>query len=57
GFGNGSFETETRYSVGSYPEAIAVGDFNNDTRLDIVVANWFDSQMFLCHLQASYLHV
>ncbi|CAF4780823.1 unnamed protein product [Rotaria sp. Silwood2] len=39
GYKNGSFAKETRYSVGSYPQSVAVGDFNNDTLLDIVVAN------------------
>ncbi|CAF2113451.1 unnamed protein product [Rotaria magnacalcarata] len=28
------------YSTGSYPQSVAVGDFNNDTLLDIVVANF-----------------
>ncbi|CAF3729201.1 unnamed protein product [Rotaria sp. Silwood1] len=27
------------YSVGSFPSCVAIGDFNNDTRLDIVVTN------------------
>ena len=27
------------YSTASYPLSVAVGDFNNDTRQDIVVAN------------------
>jgi hypothetical protein len=28
-----------RFQLCSYPYSVAVGDFNNDTRLDIVVAN------------------
>ncbi|CAF5179913.1 unnamed protein product, partial [Rotaria sp. Silwood1] len=40
GYGNGSFAGETAYSTGSAPIAVAVGDFNNDTQLDIVVANF-----------------
>ncbi|CAF2152836.1 unnamed protein product, partial [Rotaria magnacalcarata] len=28
------------YSTGSYPQSVAVGDFNNDTLLDVVVANY-----------------
>jgi len=42
GYGNGSFGMPTLYSTesGSHPLAIAVGDFNNDTNLDITVANW-----------------
>ncbi|CAF4731963.1 unnamed protein product, partial [Rotaria sp. Silwood2] len=41
GHGNGSFENMTIYSTGngSQPLAIALGDVNNDTLLDIVVAN------------------
>ncbi|CAF4230609.1 unnamed protein product, partial [Rotaria sordida] len=34
-----SFETQPRYSAGSWPQSVAIGDVNNDTRLDIVVAN------------------
>ncbi|CAF2133790.1 unnamed protein product, partial [Rotaria magnacalcarata] len=37
--GNGSFSNPTILTVGSGPQSIAVGDFNNDTHLDIVVAN------------------
>ena len=40
GYGNGSFANQMTYSTGSYPYSVAVGDFNNDTRLDIVVANY-----------------
>ncbi len=41
GLGNGSLATQTTYSMGngSLPHSVAVGDFNNDHRLDIVVAN------------------
>ena len=42
GYGNGSFQNQTTYSAGSGPRSVAVGDFNNDTRLDIVVANLDD---------------
>ena len=39
GNGDGTFQNQTRYSAGASPSSVAVGDFNNDTRLDIVVAN------------------
>jgi hypothetical protein len=42
GNGNGSFAAIMTFPVGNYanPRAVAVGDFNNDSRLDIVVANY-----------------
>ncbi|CAF4785626.1 unnamed protein product [Rotaria sp. Silwood1] len=40
GYGNGSFENQTRYSVDFHPMCVTVGDFNNDTRLDIAVASY-----------------
>jgi hypothetical protein len=42
GYGNGSFTNQTTYSTGldSQPYSVAVGDFNNDTFLDIIVANY-----------------
>ncbi|CAF4756631.1 unnamed protein product [Rotaria sp. Silwood1] len=41
GYGNGSFTNQTVYSTGSgsYPFSVAVGDFNNDNIIDIVVVN------------------
>ena len=41
GYGNGQFLNETFYSTGNgaQPRFLAVGDFNNDRRLDIVVVN------------------
>jgi hypothetical protein len=42
GFGNGTFVSLTTYSTGSgsTPSSLAVGDFNNDHYLDVVVANY-----------------
>jgi hypothetical protein len=47
GYGNGSFSNIMIYSTegGSGPYAIAVGDFNNDSRSDIVVANYGSSNI------------
>jgi len=39
GFGDGSFQPPTTHGAGSTPDAVAVGDFNNDGEQDIVVAN------------------
>ena len=41
-YGNGSFASITTYSTGasSTPIAVVVDDFNNDSRLDLVVANY-----------------
>ncbi len=39
--GTGSFSFPTNYATGlNLPSAIAVGDFNNDTKLDVAVTNW-----------------
>ncbi|CAF1334125.1 unnamed protein product [Rotaria sordida] len=41
GYGNGSFENQLIYPTGfnSQPYSVAVADFNNDTKLDIIFAN------------------
>lgn len=39
GFGDGSFQAAVNHGAGSNPGSAAVGDFNNDQVLDIVVAN------------------
>ena len=43
GNGDGTFSSQVNYSTGSDsgPCAITSGDFNNDNRLDIVVANYW----------------
>ena len=42
GYGNGNFAHEITYSTGmnSSPRSISTGDFNNDNRIDLVVANY-----------------
>ena len=49
GFGNGSFQIIGSYSTGtdSFPCAILVNDFNNDKRLDVIVANYDANDVFL----------
>ncbi|CAF4470791.1 unnamed protein product [Rotaria sp. Silwood2] len=41
GYKNGTFSTQTKYSTGSKskPQYVAIGDFNNDDHLDVVVVN------------------
>ena len=39
GQGNGSFSTQVAYAVNSTPVSVAVGDFNGDGVMDLVVAN------------------
>ncbi|CAF1464015.1 unnamed protein product [Adineta steineri] len=39
GNGNGTLRSQISYSTGQNPMGIAVADLNNDTHIDIVVAN------------------
>jgi hypothetical protein len=39
-YNNRSFTNQMRYSAGYNPSSVAVGDFKNDTHLDIVVTNY-----------------
>jgi len=40
GNGDGTFQTHVDYPVGMGPYSVAVGDFNRDGKLDLVVANY-----------------
>jgi streptogramin lyase len=44
GFGNGTFGEQTTYSLASlsHPQSITVGDLNNDSRMDVITANYDD---------------
>ena len=37
--GDGTFQPQVTYAVGSFPLGIVAGDFNGDGRLDLAVAN------------------
>ena len=37
--GNGSFQPAQHFTVGVFPRSVAVGDFNQDRRQDLAVAN------------------
>ena len=39
GNGDGTFQPQVVYAVGSYPDAIAAGDFTGDGHVDLAVAN------------------
>lgn len=49
GYGNGTFAKQISYSTGSnsQPCPVAVGDFNNDSLLDIIVANYETSKVLV----------
>jgi len=40
GNGNGTFQNQVTYATGNNPLSVAVGDFNGDGKLDLVVANY-----------------
>src|SRR5262249_35882253 len=40
-----SFSSIASYATGSHPLAVALGDFNNDTRLDLAVVNYIDNSV------------
>ena len=39
GNGDGTFKSHVDYATGTAPSGVAIGDFNNDGKLDLVVAN------------------
>ena len=41
GKGDGTFQAASNYSTGPFPRSVAVGDFDGDGKLDLVVANAF----------------
>ena len=43
GNGDGTFQPQVTYAVGSCPDAIVAGDFNGDGRIDLAVANDYRS--------------
>jgi hypothetical protein len=45
GTGTGSFGTGAEFAVGSNPDSVAVGDFNNDGKQDLAVANYISNDV------------
>ncbi len=45
GNGEGAFQPAVDYPVGSFPDAIAAGDFSGNGHLDLAVANGFDNTL------------
>jgi hypothetical protein len=43
GNGDGTFQAAVNFDVGYGPTSVATGDFNNDTRRDVAVTNWGNS--------------
>ena len=39
GNGNGTFQSRVDYPTGTFPQAVAVGDFNGDKKQDLAIAN------------------
>ena len=46
GNGDGNFQSARNFPAGSYPESVAVGDFDGDGHLDLAVANYFSASAF-----------
>ncbi|CAF4047001.1 unnamed protein product [Rotaria sp. Silwood2] len=49
GHGNGSFSVPTSYYIGNNasPQSVAIGDYNKDNQLDVIVANYGTSELVL----------
>jgi YD repeat-containing protein len=43
--GNGTFGTQTNYALNNSVQSIAVGEVNNDGKLDLIIANYFDDSV------------
>ena len=53
GNGDGTFQHQVTYAVGSHPDAIVAGDFNGDGRTDLAVANEGDNTCRCCWATAT----
>ena len=48
GRGDGTFQAQVTYAVGSCPSSVALGDVNGDGRLDVVTANYLATASRCC---------
>ncbi len=56
GNGDGAFRPKVDYGTGLTPTSVAVGDFNRDGKLDLVVTNAGDNTVGVLGLFASLQH-
>ncbi len=48
GNGNGTFQAEQSFGVGSYSYGLTVADFNNDGKVDVAVSNYSGYHSLAC---------
>jgi len=46
---NGTFQAHVDYSVGDFPVGIVAGDFNDDGKTDLAIANEFDNTISILY--------
>ena len=54
GNGDGTFQTAVDYTAGVEPEWVALGDFNRDGKLDIAIADYSSSTVFVLSASVTF---
>lgn len=49
GNSNGTFQAHVDYSVGDFPTGLVAGDFNDDGKIDVAIANEFDNTISILY--------
>jgi hypothetical protein len=49
GNGDGTFQAHVDYSVGDFPTGVVAGDFNDDGKIDLAIANEFDNTISILY--------
>src|SRR5580704_12453411 len=49
GNGDGTFQAHVNYSVGDFPTGVVAGDFNNDGKIDLAIANKSDNTVSILY--------